>query len=126
MSVTFTGPTNEVLRVDELLARCMGNINFATRVLAKFQDRLEEDLLELDKAILAHDAEAVARIAHRIKGASANVAAAQLHECSAEIEQWGRAGSLANASTGVDRLRQECARFTDQASSLDLSSRDVR
>ncbi len=92
MSLTSTASTHEVLNIDELLARCLGNISFATRILAKFQDRFEEDLVELDKALLAQDAEAVARIAHRIKGASANVAAAQLHESSAEIEQSGRAG----------------------------------
>ena len=125
MSLTSIASTHEVLNIEELLTRCMGNINFATRVLAKFQDRFEVDLLALDKAIVAHDADAVASIAHRIKGASANVAAPQLHECSAELEQWGRAGSLADISTGVERLRQEWSRFTDQASSLDLSSRNV-
>ena len=122
MSLTSTASTHEVLNIDELLARCLGNISFATRMLAKFQDRFEQDLLELDKAILAQDTEAVARIAHRIKGASANVAAAQLHESSAEIEQSGRARRLSDISTGVDRLRQEWSRFVDHTSSLELSS----
>ena len=68
----------------------MGNIGFAERILAKFQDRFEHDLEELDKALQARDADAVARTAHRIKGASANVAASRLHEHAAEIEQLGR------------------------------------
>ena len=59
MSVTSTGLTSEVFHVDELLARCLGSLDFATRVLARFQDRFEEDLLELDQAISTQDADAV-------------------------------------------------------------------
>ena len=126
MSLTSTASTYEVLNIEELLARCLGNASFATRVLTKFQDRLEVDLRELDEAIQARDSAAVASVAHRIKGASANVAAPQLHECSAEIERWGRAGCLADMPDSVDRLRREWSRFVDQAATLDLGSRDVR
>ena len=90
MGLTSWDSTRRVLNIDELLARCMGNIGFAERILAKFQDRFEHDLEELDRALQARDAEAVARTAHRIKGASANVAASRLHEHAAEIEQLGR------------------------------------
>jgi HPt (histidine-containing phosphotransfer) domain-containing protein len=119
MSLASTASMREVLNTDELLARCLGNISFATHILAKFQDRFEQDLLELDRAILTQDAGAVARIAHRIKGASANVAAAQLHESSAEIEQLGRDQRLSDISTHVDRLRQEWSRFMNHTSSLE-------
>jgi HPt (histidine-containing phosphotransfer) domain-containing protein len=125
MSVNSTGPTNEVLCVDELLARCMGNIDFASRVLAKFQDRFAEDLQELDQAVLAQDAAAAAHVAHRIKGAAANVAAVQLRERSAEIEQLGRAQRLSDIPAGVDQLRREWSRFVDHTSSLGLSSRQT-
>ena len=112
--------------MDELLARCMGNIDFATRVLAKFQHRFAEDLVELDEAILAQDAAAVAHIAHRIKGASANVAAVQLRARLAEIEELGRTERLSDISAGMVQLRHEWSRFVDHTSSLELSSWDAR
>ena len=61
------------LNTQELIARCMGNLEFAERLLDKFQGRLDADIVELEAAIDAEDADAIARVAHRIKGASANV-----------------------------------------------------
>jgi HPt (histidine-containing phosphotransfer) domain-containing protein len=114
--------TRSVLNTDELLARCMGNIGFAERILAKFQDRFEHDLEELDKALQARDADAVARTAHRIKGASANVAASRLHEHAAEIERLGRTARLSDIPHGLEQLRDEWSRFVHEASSLELGS----
>ncbi|NLX57239.1 MAG: Hpt domain-containing protein [Planctomycetaceae bacterium] len=126
VSAMPTGSTNEIFCVDELLGRCMGNIDFAARVLARFQDRFEVDLQELDQAIAAQDAEATARVAHRIKGAAANVAAVRLHEWSSAIEQLGRASRLSDAPAGINQLRQEWSRFVDYASALGLHSANAR
>ena len=79
-----------LLDTDELLARCMGNIEFAERLLTKFQGRLDEDIAELEAAMQAEDLDVVARVAHRIKGASANVAAHDLQKRAGEIEQLAR------------------------------------
>ncbi len=125
MSLTSTMSTPEVLNIEELLARCMGNIDFAARLVAKFQDRCEEDLSRLDRAILVGDVEEAATIAHRIKGAAASVAAHPLHACSAEIERWGRAGRLTDIVERVEQLHREWSRFINQASTLDLTARDM-
>ncbi|MHB8865265.1 MAG: Hpt domain-containing protein [Pirellulaceae bacterium] len=122
MGVTSWESTRTVLNVDELLARCLGNIGFAERILAKFQDRFEHDLAELDRALQSRDADAVARTAHRIKGASANVAASRLHERAAAIEQLGRAQRLSDIPHGLEQLRHEWSCFRDEASSLELGS----
>ncbi len=60
----------------DLLTRCMGNAQFAARILEAFQRQLSGDLEALDAAILAGDAAEVAVIAHRVKGASSNVSGA--------------------------------------------------
>ncbi|MHB8971645.1 MAG: Hpt domain-containing protein [Pirellulaceae bacterium] len=122
MSLTSWASTHSVLNIDELLARCLGNISLAERVLAKFHDRFENDLEELDSALQAHDSAAVAQTAHRIKGASANVAAPRLHEQAAEIEQLGRDQRLSDIPHHLDQLRHEWCQFVHETSSLELGS----
>ena len=119
---------NEVLNVWTNCWRTAWGTSISPRaVLAKFQHRFDEDLVELDEALLAQDAAAVASIAHRIKGASANVAAAAI----ARVLGGNRTVGAYRASGGrLGRRRSSCAsewsRFVDHASSLELSSRDVR
>lgn len=122
MGLTSWESTCNVLNIDELLTRCMGNISFAERILAKFQDRFQHDLEELDKALQAHDSEAVARTAHRIKGASANVAAAGLYQRAAEIEELGRVQRLSDIPYGLEQLRHEWSRFVHATSALEPGS----
>lgn len=104
-----------LLDTEELLARCMGNIEFAERLLAKFQGRLDEDLLELEAAMRVEDPDVIARVAHRIKGASANVAAHDLRKRAAEIEQLARDRALAEIPAQLVELRGERRRFAQYA-----------
>lgn len=104
-----------LLDTDELLARCMGNIEFAERLLAKFQGRLDEDIAELEAAVQAEDVDVVARVAHRIKGASANVAAHDLRQRAAEIEQLARERCLTEIPGRIDELRGGRRRFAECA-----------
>jgi len=123
MSMTSIASTQDVLNTlntQELIARCMGNQDFAARVLATFQRRFGEDLAELDQALAAQDAEALVRLAHRMKGAAANVGAGLLRQAAAELEECGRTGRSGDAPPVLKRLRQEWVRFVDEVSSLDL------
>jgi HPt (histidine-containing phosphotransfer) domain-containing protein len=104
---------------DELLARCMGNLQFAERILAIFQTRFEEDLVQLERTLAAEDAGAVASIAHRLKGASANAAAPLLQARAAQIEQFAGEKRLSEARDCVDELRQEWCWFKESVSSVD-------
>ncbi|MHC4399262.1 MAG: Hpt domain-containing protein [Planctomycetota bacterium] len=104
---------------DALLQRCLGNVEFAERVLAKFRDRFGEDLRQLERGVESADAGQIARIAHRLKGASANVAAAGLRRHAAEIEEFGRVGRISEVPSCLARLRHEWTRFIGTASSLE-------
>lgn len=104
-----------LLDTEELLARCMGNIEFAERLLAKFQGRLDEDIAELEAAVRAEDPDSIARVAHRIKGASANVAAHDLRRRAREIELLARERSLAELPAQLVELRSEQNRFAQCA-----------
>jgi len=110
-----------VINLNDLLARCMGNTGIAERVLSKFQERFSVDLTELEAGLDQENAGAIAQVAHRIKGASANVSAPGLFEIAAEIEQLSRAERISEISPGIEQLRSEWARFTHGVSSLELA-----
>jgi two-component system sensor histidine kinase/response regulator len=105
-----------VLDTEDLMARCLGNLEFAERVLAMFQQRGNVDLAELEQAVAAEDIETVTRIAHRLKGASANVAAPGLRATAAEIEQAARQRSVEEIPAHLAEFRREWERFTSAAS----------
>jgi len=102
----------------DLIARCLGNIEFVERVLAKFQQHFGEDLEELERALPGGDAETIGRIAHRLKGASANVAARGLQARSAAIEDLSRWRRIAEIPPCVEDLRDEWSRFQESAASI--------
>jgi HPt (histidine-containing phosphotransfer) domain-containing protein len=100
-----------ILDVQDLMARCMGNLQFAERILAKFQVQLSEDLAELERAVSAGDPQRIARVAHRIKGASANVAARGVKKWAADIQEQALQGCLAEVESLLGELRKERSRF---------------
>ena len=109
------------LEFDELLARCMGNIEFAERVLAKFQQRFGAELAQLEQGLASQNAEQIACVAHRLKGASANVGAPGLQIQATEIEDLARARCVSEIPTSLDQLRSEWTRFVHSVSSLNSS-----
>lgn len=120
-SIVATAPSS-VFNADELLARCMGNAGFAERVLSKFLQRGAQDLEELARAAEAADVNAVTLIAHRIKGAAANVAAIRLRERAAVIEELGRMARLSDVPKNITCLQQEWSEFVQATAVLELGS----
>ncbi|MHB1033307.1 MAG: Hpt domain-containing protein [Pirellulales bacterium] len=100
--------------------RCMGNIAFLQRVLKTFQRQLPEDLAELDRMLELRDAEQLARVAHRIRGTSANVSAKGLQQAAAEVEALSNIGRVHDDDIAicVDHLRKEWGRYLDHTSKL--------
>jgi HPt (histidine-containing phosphotransfer) domain-containing protein len=98
---------------EALVARCMGNLDFAERIMAKFQTAFARDLAELEEALRRQNDSQVAQVAHRMKGASANTAALRLEEVAAEIEKLSRNGRFAEVPPRMDELRHEWSRYLD-------------
>jgi HPt (histidine-containing phosphotransfer) domain-containing protein len=91
----------------------MGNLDFATRAVARFRQDFAGGLAELRQAADEAASERVATIAHRLKGAAAMIAAHRLQEVSAEIESLGRNRDPDQISCRLDALEGEWARFVD-------------
>jgi HPt (histidine-containing phosphotransfer) domain-containing protein len=102
-----------VLAFEELVDRCMGNLDFAERILRKYQDRFPEDVEQLRRLAESGDATQLAATAHRLKGAAANIGAPRLTAAFAEIESLGRNNELAQIPTHLQRLQPEWDQFQD-------------
>ena len=70
---------------DDLLARCVGKAELVQRVLNGFIRQLDEEISKRQNDLADGDFEEAARTAHRLKGASANVAAEQLRATAEEL-----------------------------------------
>lgn len=113
--------TRDPLAYEQLVARCMGNIDFAQRILAKFLVKFDEDLDRLRQGVAAGDAELVALTAHRLKGSSANVAATELAKVVGDIEHLARACQWPLIEDRLQSLEQEWSRVEQHARSLAAS-----
>jgi HPt (histidine-containing phosphotransfer) domain-containing protein len=106
----------------ELLGRCLGKPELATRVLHRFERQLADDLLRLEAAINARDHATAAGLAHRIKGASANVAAHGLYEQAGLLETVLRMHMDEQLAVTWQNLLAERDRFEEAARSTNLMS----
>ena len=103
----------EVLDLQGLCDRCMGNLELVQRVLGRFEQRLPGELDELQRELELGDAAKIALIAHRIRGSASNVSAAGLQKAAAEIEDSTRAGRMTDAYSNLRRLRDQWQRYVD-------------
>ncbi len=110
---TAGASNSQVVEFDDLVERCMGNLDFVERVLEKFQEGFPRQVAELESLLETRDSEGIAAIAHRMKGNSANVSATGLHRVAVEIEELCRANRMGEIPARVDRLRRELARYVD-------------
>lgn len=103
--------SNEPVDYAELIGRCMDSADLAERILDRFEQSFEDDLAELLEASQRRDGDRVADIAHRMKGASANVSADGLTLITSELERLGRSRTFGDMTKWVTELRREWARF---------------
>ena len=92
-----------------VLKRCMGNEILLEKLVAKFLVQVDEDVGLMEEALSVPDMEETRRIAHRIKGSSANLAMERLNAITAAIEQNARAGNPDQAAIDFRNLNKEIA-----------------
>ena len=98
---------------DELLARCVGRVELAKRVVGTFVGQLNEDVPQLATEIRNGKSEDATRLAHRIKGASANVAAERLREDAATLEQLARDRQMGAAKAKMEALEADWQHYVE-------------
>jgi len=103
---------------DDLLSRCMGNQQFAQKILAAFLEQLDRDLIDLDEALSGEDLAQVATVSHRVKGAASNVSARRVREIAATLEELAKVGTDASIADWRDALHEERDQFADASKHL--------
>ena len=103
---------------EELLQRCSGDSAFLAQIVGRFPPRALSDLEQIERSLSVRDASALAKIAHRLKGAGANLSATRVRERAAQLEAIGRAGDLDAAQTCFSTLRNEVEKFIEYASAV--------
>ena len=86
---------NSPIDYEKALVRAMGDKEFLKEILQEFIADLPQQLEVLETAVSNTDAEALAKQAHTLKGASANLAADEMSAAALKLEQMGKNGRLA-------------------------------
>ena len=114
----WSADMNDVFDYETLLQRCSGDSVFMARIFAKFEPQARSDMERIEETIRAGDAGALAKAAHRLKGAGANLSAERVREQAERLEQLGRAGEITEADDCFQALQDELAQFLGYASGL--------
>lgn len=91
---------------EALLARCAGQMSICRKVVHKYVEQMENDLASLIDLASQSDTQGVCKLAHRMKGASSNVAAVELTQMAATIEELAAEGAIENDTPEVSNLKQ--------------------
>ncbi|WP_442877386.1 response regulator [Desulfolutivibrio sp.] len=82
-----------------MLCRMMDDEDLARQIVMAFLDDVPKRIRSLQENIQSGNCEAAERIAHCVKGASANVSAERLRAMASKIEQAGKTGNLSLLKT---------------------------
>jgi len=97
----------EFIDVDDLMKRCMGNIDFATHIVDVLSERCEADMREMEQALSEDNVRQVATVSHRLKGALSSAAAHGLSHRADELCNSANRNSPAEMSSCLEGLRIE-------------------
>jgi HPt (histidine-containing phosphotransfer) domain-containing protein len=106
------------LDLEDGLARAGGELEFYRELLDLLLEDVPPRIGELRSAIGAGDPERVARTAHAIKGAAANLSAHPLRDAAYKLEMKGREGRAAGLEPFVAELEAEFARLSEHVRGL--------
>ncbi len=108
-----TSRSTPVLNMQQLLDRCMGNLELAERCLVRFEQKLPTDVESVQQCIDSDNREELVQVAHRIKGSAATVAAEGLAEAAAALEDYARGGDVVEPSGLLADFLGQAERFFD-------------
>lgn len=110
--------SSDVLDLAAALARMEGDRELLEEIGQLFAEEYPKNLGEIRAAVNACDAQRLHRVAHSLKGASANLGANRVSKAALELELLARAGDLANAPELLQKLEREIERLGPELDSL--------
>lgn len=102
--------------------RDLGGDEFLAELATLFLQDAPVHLTSITEALNAKDADAVARAAHALKSAAANMGAKRLQELLSRLEHAGRTGSLDDAAVLAGEIQHEYVRVGEAMERLQNSA----
>lgn len=99
--------TQAIFNLEEALARIDQDEELFQTLAELFLEQAPQDFAATTAALESGDGQALARAAHRLKGALVQFAAPRVFEATRELESLGKAGSLEAAALVCERVNQE-------------------
>lgn len=104
-------PAEQLLDMEALVRRCLGNRDFAERLLGTFVSELSGQLEQLAEFAEGGECEPLARLAHAVKGSAANASALAVRQAAADLERAANAGDQQLVSAQLAALKAEHQRL---------------
>jgi HPt (histidine-containing phosphotransfer) domain-containing protein len=104
----------EPFEIAALLRRCMGDHEFAARLIEKFTGRLADTVKEIERGVEAKDWSSVTSRLHNLKGEAGSLAAVELASSAEEMRERLFDGHIHAASTHLLELKaaaDRCIQF---------------
>jgi HPt (histidine-containing phosphotransfer) domain-containing protein len=121
-TANLANASEEILDVDGALGRMAGDRELLEEVARLFEEEGAKMLDALRQAVAAQDVPLLLRLAHTIKGSSANIGALAVARAAEEIENQLRSDSPKGLSGPIERLAIELDRLHTE---IDLQFRKV-
>ena len=99
--------------LENLLGRCMGDVELCRRILHSLCDRGPQQLATIERSLAGGDLAGLAEVAHSIKGTAANFSAERLRETAGQVERLAKAGTGKRFAHAGDELLREFQRTLD-------------
>jgi CheY-like chemotaxis protein len=110
------------LNIVEALPRFGYDREFFFKMTMQFIEHLNDRVVELRNALEASDARTLTRLAHSLKGASANFSANHLTRLASQLEELARRGDLRDAPNIIAEIESEIPRVQRYFEALETQS----
>jgi len=107
-----------VFDINDALDRVEGDRELLEEIVRIFTGECAGNMDAIRQAFTAGDARLLERLAHTIKGASANLGAVAVCKVAFELEKLAAAGDLSNAPEWIDKIQREIDRLLPELASV--------
>ncbi len=104
-----------------LLERCMGNFALVEKLNNAFLSSLPSEKVALQDAVAICDVNAIARIAHRLRGTASNMCALPLSDAAKNVEQAARSNQIELVEPRWHELKLQIENVIDKLSTAESS-----
>lgn len=108
-----------IIDLDDALNRALGDAAFLKMMFDEFQVSLPDFIADIEAAVQDGDMAAMDRVAHQLKGASANLGVVSVASAALALERLGKSGQSERAGEALQALKIAIQDFDEQLALID-------